>query len=74
MTLLVERERFVDAVEVLRQNGLPRRKTVTMQELFPSGQLVTSPSRRKPNSTTLKASKLKRCLVAWMASLMPKSR
>lgn len=62
VTLLVERERFVDAVEVLRQNGLPRRKTVTMQELFPSGQLVTSPEQEEAKLNFLKSQQIEKML------------
>lgn len=47
VTILVEQERFLDAIEVLRHNGLPRRKSITMEDIFPSGQLVTSPEQEE---------------------------
>lgn len=62
VTLKVERDRFVDAVEVLRQNGLPRRKTVTMQDLFPSGQLVSSPEQEEAKLSYLKSQQLEKML------------
>lgn len=56
--LLVDKDRFVDAVEVLRQHGLPRRKVTTMQDLFPSGQLVTSPEQEQAKLSYLKSQQL----------------
>ncbi|MFM5540445.1 type III secretion system inner membrane ring lipoprotein SctJ [Aeromonas veronii] len=60
--ITVAQERFVDAVEVLRQNGLPRRRTITMQELFPSGQLVSSPEQEKAKLNYLKSQQLEKML------------
>ncbi|ARD40540.1 type III secretion inner membrane ring lipoprotein SctJ [Edwardsiella ictaluri] len=62
VTLLVDQDRFVDAVEVLRQNGLPRPQTVTMQELFPSGQLVTSPEQEEAKLNYLKSQQIEKML------------
>ncbi|VVE55843.1 type III secretion system inner membrane ring lipoprotein SctJ [Pandoraea sputorum] len=61
-TLRVDDEHFVNAVEVLRQNGLPRRKTVSMQDVFPSGQLVTSPKQEDAKLTFLKSQQLEKML------------
>lgn len=63
-TLRVDEEHFVNAVEVLRQNGLPRRKTVTMQDLFPSGQLVSSPKQEEAKLTFLKGQQLEKMLAS----------
>lgn len=62
VTLRVDQDRFVDAVEVLRQNGLPRRRTVTMQDLFPSGQLVSSPEQEEAKLNYLKSQQLEKML------------
>lgn len=43
VSLRVDEDRFVNATEILRQNGFPRSKKATIEDLFPSGQLVTSP-------------------------------
>ncbi len=64
ISLRVEEDRFVDAVEVLRQNGLPRPKTVTMQDLFPSGQLVSSPEQEEAKLSYLKSQQLEKMLAS----------
>ena len=64
ISLRVEEDRFVDAVEVLRQNGLPRHKTVTMQDLFPSGQLVSSPEQEEAKLSYLKSQQLEKMLAS----------
>lgn len=64
IALRVDDAQFVDAVEVLRQNGLPRAKTVTMQDLFPSGQLVSSPEQEAAKLTYLKAQQLEKMLAS----------
>lgn len=62
VTIRVEQAQFIDAVEVLRQNGLPRKKTETMADLFPSGQLVTSPAQEQAKITYLKEQLLEKML------------
>lgn len=62
ITLRVDPEHFVDAVEVLRQNGLPRRRVVTIQDLFPSGQLVSSPEQEEAKLSYLKSQQLEKML------------
>lgn len=62
ISLRVDKERFVDAVEVLRQNGLPRRRTVTMEDLFPSGQLVSSPEQEAAKLNYLKSQQIEKML------------
>ncbi|PHV11498.1 type III secretion system inner membrane ring lipoprotein SctJ [Chitinimonas sp. BJB300] len=62
ITVRVDDARFVDAVEVLRQNGLPRRKTVGIQDLFPSGQLVSSPEQESAKLLYLKSQQLEKML------------
>lgn len=62
ITLEVDKSRFVDAVEVLRQNGFPRRKTVGIQELFPSGQLVSSPEQEEAKLNYFKSQQLEKML------------
>jgi type III secretion protein J len=53
-TIRVEEAQFVNAVELLRQNGLPRKRPVTVQDLFPPGQLVTSPAQEQAKIIYLK--------------------
>ncbi|VWD64758.1 type III secretion associated protein [Burkholderia lata] len=61
-SLQVDADRFVDAVEVLRHHGLPRRKATTMQDLFPSGQLVSSPDQEEAKLNYLKGQQLEKML------------
>lgn len=61
-TIRVERSQFVNAVELLRQNGLPRRKTASIEDLFPSGQLVTSPAQELAKITYLREQQLEKML------------
>ncbi|QDQ25072.1 EscJ/YscJ/HrcJ family type III secretion inner membrane ring protein [Chitinimonas arctica] len=58
----VDKGQFVDAVEVLRQNGLPERKRDGMNELFPSNQLVTSPAQEQAKMVYLKEQQLEKML------------
>ncbi|MEX3956748.1 type III secretion system inner membrane ring lipoprotein SctJ [Trinickia sp. EG282A] len=53
-TILVDKSQFVNAIELLRQNGLPRASVVTVQDLFPSGQLVSSPAQEQAKIVFLK--------------------
>jgi type III secretion protein J len=64
VTIKVDKGQFVNAVELLRQNGLPRKKAVTMEDLFPSGQLVTSPAQEHAKITYLKEQQLEKMLRA----------
>jgi type III secretion protein J len=57
-TILVDEGQFVNAVELLRQNGLPRKSPVTVEDLFPAGQLVTSPAQEQAKITYLKEQEL----------------
>lgn len=60
--LMVEKEQFSDAVEVLRQYGLPRAKTKTMQDVFPSGGLVSSPFEEHAKIAYLKEQQIQKML------------
>ncbi|KVX77026.1 type III secretion system inner membrane ring lipoprotein SctJ [Burkholderia ubonensis] len=62
VTIRVESDQFVTAVELLRQNGLPARKMATMEEMFPSGQLVTSPAQEHAKIQFLKEQQLEKML------------
>jgi|GEM_PF-938841 len=44
VTLRVEEEQFINAVELLRLNGFPRRSYVSAATMFPPNQLVVSPA------------------------------
>jgi type III secretion protein J len=60
VTIRVETNQFVNAVELMRQNGLPRRKGAGLEDLFPSGQLVTSPAQELAKITFLKEQQLEK--------------
>jgi len=62
LVLEVEKSDFVKAVEVLRQNGYPRRAYRSVDELFPSGQLVSSPTQEQAKIRFLREQSLERML------------
>lgn len=62
VTLRVDKSQFANAVEVLRQHGLPGKRTDTMADLFPSGQLVTSPAQEQAKILYLKEQQLEKML------------
>lgn len=64
VTLQVERDAFVNAVEVLRQNGFPKTARKNMSDLFPSNQLVTSPTQERAKMLYLKEQQLESMLGA----------
>jgi type III secretion protein J len=60
VTIRVDADQFTDAVELMRQYGFPRRKGVVLEDLFPSGQLVTSPAQELVKITFLKEQQLEK--------------
>ena len=64
MTVRIERGDFVRGVEVLRQHGLPRQKRASVEDVFPPGQLVSSPVQEQAKLTYLKEQRLERMLAA----------
>lgn len=46
-TLRVEQSQFIEAVEMLRLNGFPRRRYTTVESMFPPNQLVVSPTEER---------------------------
>jgi len=62
LVLKVEEDDFVKAVEVLRQNGFPKRAYRFVDELFPSGQLVSSPAQEQAKIQFLREQSLERML------------
>lgn len=60
--LKVERDHFITAVELLRQNGYPRKSYATVDQLFPSNQLVTSPVQEQAKMVYLKEQQLESML------------
>lgn len=62
VTLWVQQDQFVDAVEILRQNGFPARKIINLQDIFPSGQLVSSPEQEAAKLSYLKSQQLEKML------------
>ncbi|MDR3400359.1 MAG: type III secretion inner membrane ring lipoprotein SctJ [Pandoraea sp.] len=64
MTVRIDRDDFVRGVEVLRQHGLPRQKRASVEDVFPAGQLVSSPVQEQAKLTYLKEQRLERMLAA----------
>ncbi|WP_174970846.1 type III secretion system inner membrane ring lipoprotein SctJ [Pandoraea morbifera] len=64
MTVRIERGDFVRGVEVLRQHGLPRQKRASVEDVFPPGQLVSSPVQEQAKLNFLKEQRLERMLAA----------
>ncbi|EPZ8357418.1 type III secretion system inner membrane ring lipoprotein SctJ [Enterobacter hormaechei] len=61
-SLAVDEDDFVKAIEVLRQNGYPRKDFRSVEELFPSGQLVTSPAQEAEKIKFLQQQSLEKML------------
>ncbi|MCE4062439.1 type III secretion inner membrane ring lipoprotein SctJ [Pandoraea sputorum] len=64
MTVRIERSDFVRGVEVLRQHGLPHQKRASVEDVFPPGQLVSSPVQEQAKLVFLKEQRLERMLAA----------
>lgn len=62
--LMVGKEKFSDAVEILRQHGLPRAKTHTIQDVFPAGGLVSSPFQEQAKIAYLKEQQVQNMLIS----------
>ncbi|WP_145496024.1 type III secretion system inner membrane ring lipoprotein SctJ [Yersinia bercovieri] len=62
VSLSVDKSQFINAVELLRQNGFPRQQFATVDELFPSNQLVTSPGQEQAKMVYLKEQQLESML------------
>lgn len=63
VSIKVDQDQFAEAVEVLRQYGLPRKNTASIEDLFPSGQLVTSPTQEQAKILFLKEQQLEAMLI-----------
>ncbi|MDR9767922.1 type III secretion inner membrane ring lipoprotein SctJ [Shewanella baltica] len=62
VSLKIEKDQFINAVELLRQNGFPKPHYANIEDLFPSGQLVTSPAQEEAKMGYLKEQQLERTL------------
>ena len=62
VTLQIEKDKFIDSVEILRQNGYPKAQYVGIEDLFPAGQLVSSPVQEEAKMRYLKEQQLERTL------------
>ncbi|HGJ5884132.1 type III secretion system inner membrane ring lipoprotein SctJ [Arsenophonus sp.] len=62
VTLQIEKDKFIDAMEILRQNGYPKTQYVGIEDLFPAGQLVSSPAQEEAKMRYLKEQQLERTL------------
>jgi type III secretion protein J len=70
VALSVEKNDFVNSVEILRQNGLPRTQTISMEKMFPSGQLVTSPAQETAKLVYFQAQELRKLLESFDGVVM----
>lgn len=62
VTLKIDKDQFINAVELLRQNGYPKANYIDIEQLFPSGQLVSSPAQEEAKMSYLKEQQLERTL------------
>ena len=62
ITLRVEKSQFINAVELLRLNGFPRRSYVSAQTMFPPNQLVVSPAEEQQKIVFLNEQRIERML------------
>ncbi|MFP2694230.1 EscJ/YscJ/HrcJ family type III secretion inner membrane ring protein SsaJ [Enterobacter ludwigii] len=62
VTLRVEQSQFINAVELLRLNGFPRRSYVSAETMFPPNQLVVSPAEEQQKIIFLNEQRIERML------------
>jgi type III secretion protein J len=55
---------FVNSVEILRQNGYPKRQFFSVNDLFPANQLITSPLQEQAKLIYLKEQRLEQLISA----------
>ncbi|BEV73186.1 hypothetical protein THUN1379_26680 [Paludibacterium sp. THUN1379] len=60
--LRVDPSRFVEAEELLRQSGMPHRQRVGIADLFPAGQLVSSPEQEAAKLRFIKGQEMENLL------------
>ncbi|HFS5793856.1 TPA: type III secretion system inner membrane ring lipoprotein SctJ [Citrobacter werkmanii] len=61
-SLSIDKDDFVPAVEILRLHGYPQKKYRTVEDVFPSDQLVTSPGQELSKIVYLKEQGIERML------------
>ncbi|MBF0035738.1 type III secretion inner membrane ring lipoprotein SctJ [Citrobacter freundii] len=62
VTLSVDKTAFATAVELLRLHGYPEKKYLSVEDLFPGDQLVTSPGQEQTKIVYLREQNLERML------------
>ncbi|CNL65855.1 EscJ/YscJ/HrcJ family type III secretion inner membrane ring protein SsaJ [Yersinia aldovae] len=62
VTLRVEKTQFINAVELLRLNGFPRRSYISADTMFPPNQLVVSPAEEQQKILFLKEQRIENML------------
>lgn len=62
VTLRVEKSQFINAVELLRLHGFPRRNYVSVETMFPPNQLVVSPAEEQQKIVFLNEQRIERML------------
>lgn len=62
VTLRVQQSQFINAVELLRLNGFPRRTYVSAETMFPPNQLVVSPAEEQQKIVFLNEQRIERML------------
>ncbi|WP_145558803.1 EscJ/YscJ/HrcJ family type III secretion inner membrane ring protein SsaJ [Yersinia mollaretii] len=58
ITLRVDKSQFINAVELLRLNGFPRRSYISADTMFPPNQLVVSPAEEQQKILFLKEQRI----------------
>ena len=61
-SILVHKKDIVKSINELNLNGMPKKKFVDAEQLFPGGQLVTSPVQEKARLTFLKEQNIERLI------------
>lgn len=64
LTLQIKKSQFVQAVEILRQNGYPRSKYASVMDVFPSNQLISSPEQERAKMNYLKEQQIEAMLMS----------
>ncbi len=64
LTLRIKKSQFIQAVEILRQNGYPRPKYTSVMDVFPSNQLISSPEQERAKMNYLKEQQIEGMLMS----------
>lgn len=62
ISINVDKNDFVKAISILNNHGLPRKKHVSVEEIFPPSQLVSSPAQEHAKINFIKEQNIERLL------------